>query len=151
MLMQGYYKRPDLTAQAVRDGWLYTGDMGYADEEGYLYLVDRKKDMIDSGGVKVYPRDVEEIAARHPAIREVAVFGVPDEKWGETPVAAVVLSTPGAASADELREWINARVQAKYQRVSEVVIHGDFPRSAAGKTLKRELREPYWRGRERKI
>jgi long-chain acyl-CoA synthetase len=151
MLMQGYYKRPDLTAQAMRDGWLYTGDMGYADEEGYLYLVDRKKDMIDSGGVKVYPRDIEEIAARHPAVREVAVFGVPDEKWGETPVAAVLLASPGAAGAEELRDWINARVQAKYQRVSRVVIEQDFPRSAAGKTLKRELREPYWRGRARKI
>jgi acyl-CoA synthetase (AMP-forming)/AMP-acid ligase II len=151
MLMLGYYKRPDLTAQAMRDGWLHTGDMGYADEEGYLYLVDRKKDMIDSGGVKVYPRDIEEIAARHPAIRDVAVFGVPDDKWGETPVAAVILSAAGAASAEELRDWINARVQAKYQRVSRVILHEEFPKSAAGKTLKRELRQPYWAGRERNI
>ena len=122
--------------------------MGYVDEEGYLYLVDRKKDMIDSGGVKVYPRDVEEIAARHPAIREVAVFGIPDEKWGETPIAAVVLVEPGAATAGELRDWINARVQARYQRVSQVVIHEEFPRSPAGKTLKRELRKPYWETRK---
>ena len=86
---------PDLTAQALRDGWLYTGDLGYVDEDGFLYLVDRKKDMIDSGGVKVYPKDVEEIAARHPDVREVAVFGIPHDKWGETPVAAVVLQ-PGA-------------------------------------------------------
>jgi acyl-CoA synthetase (AMP-forming)/AMP-acid ligase II len=90
-LMGGYYGRPDLTEQAIRDGWLFTGDLGYADGEGYLYLVDRKKDMIDSGGVKVYPKDIEEVAARHPAVREVAVFGVAHEKWGETPVAAVVL------------------------------------------------------------
>ncbi|MBM3392535.1 MAG: AMP-binding protein [Betaproteobacteria bacterium] len=151
MLMTGYYKRPDLTAQAVREGWLHSGDMGYLDDEGFLYLVDRKKDMIDSGGVKVYPRDIEEIVARHPAVREAAVFGVPDEKWGETPLAAVVLRAPGAASADELRDWINARVGARYQRVSAVTILDDFPRSAAGKTLKRELREPYWAGRERKI
>jgi acyl-CoA synthetase (AMP-forming)/AMP-acid ligase II len=151
LLMQGYYRRPDLTAQALRGGWLYTGDMGYADEEGYLYLVDRKKDMIDSGGVKVYPRDIEEVAARHPAVREVAVFGVPDDKWGETPVAAVILSAPGAASAEELRAWINERVSAKYQRVSRVVLHQDFPRSAAGKTLKRELRQPYWQGSGRSI
>jgi long-chain acyl-CoA synthetase len=151
MLMQGYYKRPDLTAEALRGGWLYTGDMGYADDEGYLYLVDRKKDMIDSGGVKVYPRDIEEIAARHPAIRDVAVFGIPDEKWGETPVAAVVLASPDAANAEALRDWINERVSAKYQRVSRVVIHDDFPRSAAGKTLKRELREPYWAASGRKI
>lgn len=144
LLMLGYYKRPDLTAQALRDGWLFTGDMGYMDEEGYLYLVDRKKDMIDSGGVKVYPRDVEEVAARHPAVREVAVFGVPDAKWGETPVAAVILTEPGAITADALRDWINERVQARYQRVSRVILHEEFPRSPAGKTLKRELRKPYW-------
>ncbi len=151
LLMTGYYQRPDLTAQAVRDGWLYSGDMGYLDDEGFLYLVDRKKDMIDSGGVKVYPRDIEEIAARHPAVREAAVFGVPDEKWGETPLAAVLLRQPGAVSAEDLRDWINERVGARYQRVSAVAILNDFPRSAAGKTLKRELRDPYWAGRERKI
>ena len=143
--------RDDLTRAAVRDGWLYTGDMGYVDEEGYLYLVDRKKDMIDSGGVKVYPKDIEEIAARHPAIREVAVFGIPHEKWGETPMAAVTLVHPGAATAEELRDWINARVSARYQRVAGVVVHADFPRSAAGKTLKRELRAPYWNDRGRTI
>jgi len=151
ILMQGYYKRPDLTGQAIRDGWLYSGDMGFVDDDGYLHLVDRKKDMIDSGGMKVYPRDVEEVAAHHPAIREVAVFGVPHDKWGETPVAAVVLCSGATATADELCEWINERVGARYQRVSEVVIMEDFPRSAAGKTLKREMREPYWAGRERKI
>ena len=151
ILMKGYYGRPDLTAQALRDGWLYSGDMGYVDEEGFLYLVDRKKDMIDSGGVKVYPRDVEEVAARHPAVREVAVFGIPHDKWGETPVAAVILNAPGTATAEELRGWINARVSAKYQRLAQVIVLADFPRSAAGKTLKRELRAPYWAGRERNI
>jgi acyl-CoA synthetase (AMP-forming)/AMP-acid ligase II len=151
ILMSGYYKRPDLTAQAVRDGWLYSGDMGYVDDEGYLYLVDRKKDMIDSGGVKVYPKDVEEIAAQHADVREVAVFGVPHEKWGETPLAAVILREKAGVSAAELRDWINSRVAARYQRVSKVVIMADFPRSAAGKTLKREMREPYWAGREKKI
>ncbi len=151
ILMQGYYNRPDLTAQALRDGWLYSGDMGYVDDEGFLYLVDRKKDMIDSGGVKVYPRDIEEVAARHPAVRDVAVFGIPHDKWGETPVAAVILASPGAIEAEALREWINARVSARYQRVAQVVVLDDFPRSAAGKTLKRELRAPFWAGRERKI
>jgi acyl-CoA synthetase (AMP-forming)/AMP-acid ligase II len=151
LLMTGYAGRDDLTASAIRDGWLYTGDMGLVDEDGYLYLVDRKKDMIDSGGVKVYPKDIEEIAAHHPAVRDVAVFGVPHEKWGETPVAAVILVQPGAATPEELRGWINARVSARYQRVSEVVIHADFPRSAAGKTLKRELRAPYWKDRGRTI
>jgi long-chain acyl-CoA synthetase len=151
MLMEGYYGRPDLTSAAIRDGWLYTGDVGYADEEGYLYLVDRKKDMIDSGGVKIYPKDIEEIAARHPAVLEVAVFGVPHEKWGETPLATVVLKQPRSVSAEELRDWINERVGARYQRVSAVAIMDDFPRSAAGKTLKRQLREPYWAGRQTKI
>jgi acyl-CoA synthetase (AMP-forming)/AMP-acid ligase II len=149
--MQGYYKRPDLTAEAIRDGWVCTGDVGYTDEDGFLYLVDRKKDMIDSGGMKVYPKDLEEIAARHPAIREVAVFGVPHDKWGETPLAAVILREGATASPEELRGWINERVAARYQRVSEVLIMKDFPRSAAGKTLKREMREPYWAGREKKI
>ena len=142
-LMLGYYGRPDLTDQAIRDGWLYTGDLGYADGEGYLYLVDRKKDMIDSGGVKVYPKDIEEVAARHPLIREVAVFGVAHERWGETPVAAVLLRAGATATAGELRDWINARVGALYQRLHALQIMDYFPGNAAGKTLKREMRDAY--------
>jgi acyl-CoA synthetase (AMP-forming)/AMP-acid ligase II len=151
ILMAGYYKRPDLTAQAIRDGWLHSGDVGYVDEDGFLYLVDRVKDMIDSGGMKVYPKDVEEVAIRHPDVREVAVFGVPHDKWGETPVAAAILREGASVTAEMLRDWINERVGARYQRVSEVLIMQDFPRSAAGKTLKREMRQPYWAGREKKI
>ena len=143
MLMPGYYKRPDLTAQAIRDGWLYTGDLGFMDEDGFLYLVDRKKDMIISGGVNVYPRDIEEVIVKHPAVLEAAVFGIPSEKWGETPVAAVILKEPGSVSAEELKGWINQHVEAKYQRVSEVRLMEEFPRSVAGKTLKRILREEY--------
>ena len=143
ILMPGYYKRPDLTREAVVDGWLRSGDLGYVDRDGYLYLVDRKKDMIISGGVNVYPKDIEEVAAKHPAVREVAVFGVQSEKWGETPVAAVILSRPGAATPGEIKEWVNARVEARYQRVDEVTILDDFPRSAAGKTLKRVLRDRF--------
>ena len=101
--------------------------------------------------MKVYPKDLEEIAACHPAIREVAVFGVPHEKWGETPLAAVILREGARATPEEVRDWINERVAARYQRVSEVVIMTDFPRSAAGKTLKREMREPYWAAREKRI
>jgi long-chain acyl-CoA synthetase len=147
--MPGYYNRDDLTAQALAGGWLHTGDLGYVDADGYLFLVDRKKDMIDSGGVKVYPKDIEEIAAHHPAVREVAVFGIPHDKWGETPVCAVVLRE--AVDADALRDWINARVAAKYQRVDRVVVMQDFPRNAAGKILKREMRDPFWKGRDRAI
>lgn len=147
ILTPGYYKRPDLTAQAVVDGWLHSGDLGYVDEDGFLYLVDRKKDMIVSGGVNVYPKDIEEVVVKHPAVIETAVFGVPHEKWGETPVAAVVLRSSTTVSASELRDWINERVSAKYQRVSEVLIMEAFPRNAAGKTLKRELRRPFWEQR----
>ena len=157
-VMQGYWNKPELTAQTVRDGWIFSGDIGYLDAEGYLYLVDRKKDMIDSGGVKVYPRDIEDIASRHPEVAEVAVFGVPHETWGETPLAAVLLKVPkgtqsagASTTATELRDWINERVAARYQRVREVLILDAFPRNAAGKTLKREMREPYWAGRATKI
>jgi long-chain acyl-CoA synthetase len=149
--MTGYYGRPDLTAQAVRDGWIHSGDVGYLDDEGFLFLIDRKKDMIDSGGVKVYPRDVEEVAAGHPAVQEVAVFGVPHEKWGETPVAAVILRPGHAVAPEELRDWINERVGARYQRVSKVLLMTEFPRSAAGKTLKREMRAPFWADQGRTI
>jgi long-chain acyl-CoA synthetase len=151
LLMPGYFKRPDLTAQAIVDGWLNTGDLGYTDEDGYLYLVDRKKEMIDSGGVKIYPRDIEDVVVRHPDVQEAAVFGIPHEKWGETPLASVVLKRPGTIDAAQLAEWINSRVSARYQRVSGVVILDAFPRNAAGKILKRELRDAYWQGRSEKI
>lgn len=141
MLMPGYYKRPDLTEKAIRDGWLYTGDLGYVDEDGFLYLVDRQKDLIISGGVNVFPRDIEEVFARHPAVREVAVFGVPDPKWGETPVARVIPTSADAVEPEALRTWVNARVEARFQRISRVEFVDDFPRSAAGKTLKRVMRD----------
>jgi long-chain acyl-CoA synthetase len=107
--------------------------------------------MIDSGGAKVYPKDIEEVAACHPAIREVAVFGIPHEKWGETPIAAVVLREAGSEVADVPKDWINSRVAARYQRLDRVIVMGDFPCHAAGKTLKREMRAPFREGRERKI
>ena len=151
MLMSGYHGRPDLTAQAVVDGWLHSGDVGYVDDDGFLFLVDRKKDMIISGGINIFPRDIEEVVVQHPAVREAAVFGVPSEKFGETPLAAVVLRAPGLATEDELRAWVNARVAAGYQKLSRVVIVDEFPRSAAGKTLKRVMREQYWADRETRI
>jgi long-chain acyl-CoA synthetase len=141
--MQGYWSRPDLTAQTLVDGWLYSGDLGYVDDDGFLHLVDRKKDLVISGGVNVYPRDIEEVAVRHPDVVDVAVFGVPDERWGESPVAAVTLREGAAADEEELRAWINEHVPARYQRVREVVVRDSFPLSAAGKTLRRVIRDEY--------
>ena len=151
LLMPGYHKRPDLTAQAIVDGWMHTGDMGYLDADGYLHLVDRKKDLIISGGVNVYPRDIEEVIVGHPEVQEAAVFGVPHEKWGEAPLGAVVLKPSATVSGDELKTWINARVAASYQKVCDVTVLAEFPRNAAGKTLKRVMRDEYWKERSTKI
>ena len=144
LLMPGYYKRPDLTDTAIVDGWMHTGDMGYLDEDGYLYLVDRMKDLIISGGVNIYPRDIEEVIVTHPDVAEAAVFGIPDIRWGETPLGAVVLKAGASSTPDELAAWVNARVGARYQQVSAIRIVVEFPRNAAGKTLKRVMRDEYW-------
>ena len=143
-VMAEYYKRPDLTEKAIdKDGWLFTGDMGYVDEEGFLFLVDRKKDMIITGGVNVYPKDIEEIVVQHPDVMEVAVYGVQDEKWGEIPIASVTLKKDDSISSEDLKVWINDHVGAKFQRVHDVVIMNEFPRNVAGKVLKRVMRDEY--------
>ena len=141
--MPGYYKRPDLTAEAIRGGWLHSGDLGYVDDDGFLFLVDRKKDLIISGGVNVYPRDIEELAIQHPEVADVAVFGVPDERWGEAPVAAVMLQPRSPATADEILTWVNERVEARYQKVGDVITLDAFPRNVAGKTLRRVMKDEY--------
>lgn len=141
MVMPGYHNRTDLTEQAFFGPWLRSGDLGYLDEEGYLFLVDRSKDMIISGGVNVYPKDIEEIVIRHSAVEEVAVFGVDDEKWGEVPVAAIRVNSE--VNKDDLIAWVNERVDAKFQRIRDFVVLDEFPRNVAGKILKRELRDQY--------
>ena len=146
-----FFSRRSVAGSATYSRILHSGDLGHVDADGFLYLVDRQKDMLISGGVNVYPRDIEEIIVRHPAVREAAVFGVPSEKWGETPLAAVILRQAGGITASELRTWINARVEARFQQVQDVVIMDEFPRSAAGKTLKRVMREPYWADRKTRI
>ncbi|MES2177532.1 MAG: AMP-binding protein [Gemmatimonadota bacterium] len=151
LLMPGYYKRPDLTEAAIRNGWMFTGDMGYLDEDGFLYLVDRKKDLIISGGVNVYPKDIEEVVVTHPDVLEAAVFGVPHEKWGEAPLGAVVLREGAVCDPDTLKAWVNARVGARYQQLCAVVVMHEFPRNAAGKTLKRVMRDQYWQDKAVKI
>jgi acyl-CoA synthetase (AMP-forming)/AMP-acid ligase II len=139
--MPGYYKRPDLTAEAIREGWLHSGDLGYVDDDGFLFLVDRKKDLIISGGVNVYPKDIEEVIVAHPAVRDVAVFGVPHPTWGEQPIAAVVVRE--RADPESLKAWINAHVDARYQKVGDVVLLDALPLNVAGKTLRREIRSAY--------
>ncbi len=142
-LSSGYYKQPELTRETFRDGWLYSGDLGYLDESGFLYLAGRKKELIITGGVNVYPQDIEEIAGAHKQVLETAVFGVDSDKWGETPVAAVVLRPEATLDAEELKQWINQRVEARFQKVSDVYLVDQMPRNVAGKTLKNELRENY--------
>lgn len=153
IMMEGYYQRPDLTEKAVINGWLHSGDVGYIDEDGFLYLSDRKKDMIKSGGVSVYPRDIEEVIVQHPAVQEAAVFGIPHEKWGETPIAAIVLAPDhaGGMPLEELKVWINQNVGAKFQRISDLVVFEEFPRNAAGKTLKRSIQEIYLNNQMRQV
>lgn len=143
ILSSGYYRQPELTREAFRDGWLFSGDLGYLDEGGFLYLAGRKKELIITGGVNVYPQDIEAVTLTHPDVLEAAVFGVESEKWGETPVAAIVLKPDVALTAVELQSWINNRVEARFQKLSEVVIVEQMPCNVAGKTLKHELKENY--------
>jgi len=146
-LMPEYYKLPDKTAEAIwRDEqgktFLKTGDMGKLDEDGFLYILDRKKDMIISGGINIFASDIEEVLAKHPGVQANTVIGVPHKKWGETPVALVLLYPGVDATSEDILEWLNSRV-AKFQRVSQVIIRDEFPRNAMGKILKKELRDEY--------
>jgi len=149
-LMSEYWQRPDATAEALRGGWMHTGDAGCLDTEGYLYIKDRVKDMIVSGAENIYPREVEDVLFAHPAVVDAAVIGVPSERWGEEVKAIVVLAPGRSASAEELMDWCKGRIAA-YKRPRSVEFTDALPRNASGKVLKRELREPYWRGRERRV
>jgi acyl-CoA synthetase (AMP-forming)/AMP-acid ligase II len=145
VMMTGYHRQPELTAAAEwRDAegrrFIRTGDIGRFDEDGFLVLLDRKKDMIISGGFNIYPSDLEAVLARHDAVAEAAVVGAPSERWGETPVAFVVLKVGSNATAAELCAWANAKL-GSMQRLAEVRVRDALPRSPIGKVLKRELRE----------
>ena len=137
-----YWERPEETAETLRGGWLHTGDLGTMDEHGYTYLLDCKKDMIISGGTNIYPREVEEVMLLHPAVQEVSVFGVPDEYWGETTKAVVVLEPGAKADAEELTDFCAQRM-AGYKKPKSVDFVDKLPKSAYGKVLKRELRAQY--------
>jgi acyl-CoA synthetase (AMP-forming)/AMP-acid ligase II len=150
LLMKGYWGRPDVTADVIRDGWFRTGDIGVLDEEGYLYVNDRKKDMIKTGGATVSPREVEDAIYRHPAVHEVAVIGVPDDKWGEAVKALVVLKRGAAATETEIIETCRAHI-ASFKKPQSVEFVTDLPKSGNNKILRRELRARYWRDRTRKV
>ncbi len=149
-VMKGYYKMPEATAQAIKGGWYHTGDMGYLDEYGYLYVADRKKDMIISGGENIYPREVEEAILLLDGVADVAVIGVPDDTWGEA-VKAIIIKKPDADLTEtRVIEHCKEHI-ASYKKPKSVDFVDVLPRSALGKVLKHELRAPYWKGKERKV
>jgi acyl-CoA synthetase (AMP-forming)/AMP-acid ligase II len=149
-VMKGYWKKPEATAETLRGGWLHTRDMGYMDEDGYIYLVDRKDDMIVSGGFNIYPKEVEDVLYSHPAVLEAAVFGVPDEKWGEAVKATVSLRPGMQATEEEIIEHCKKHL-ASYKKPKSVDFMKELPKSLYGKILRRQLKEPYWKGRRRMI
>jgi long-chain acyl-CoA synthetase len=154
-MMKGYYKQTDKTRDLFwhdTEGRLFfkSGDMGRIDEDGFVVLLDRKKDMIISGGFNVYAADIEVLLLRHPDVIDVAVIGVPSEQWGESPMALCVRRAGATASQDDIRGWANGQL-GKTQRLAAVEFRDSLPRSTIGKIMKRELREPYWAGRTAKI
>jgi acyl-CoA synthetase (AMP-forming)/AMP-acid ligase II len=149
-VMVGYWRKPEDTERTIVNGWLHTGDMGYYDEKGFIYIVDRKKDMIITGGENVYPREVEEVLYRHPAVMEAAVIGVPDDKWVERIHAVITLKKGESPSEDDIMNFCKEHL-ARYKAPRSVEFVDALPKNPQGKILKRELRDRYWQGRERKI
>ena len=155
LMMKGYYKQEDKTRELFwydRDGRLFfkSGDMGKIDEDGFVVLLDRKKDMIISGGFNVYAADIEVLLLKHPEVVDVAVIGVPSDQWGESPMALAVRALDSKVTTEEIRAWANERL-SKTQRLVAVEFRDQLPRSTIGKIMKRELRAPYWEGRASKI
>jgi long-chain acyl-CoA synthetase len=148
-VMKGYWKQPEATAAAMVDGdWFRSGDAGYLDGDGYLYIHDRVKDMIVTGGENVYPAEVENVLMAHPAVADVAVIGVPHERWGETPKALVVRASDTAVTEQELIDYARERL-ARYKCPTSVDWVESLPRNPSGKLLKKDLRVPYWAGHDR--
>jgi long-chain acyl-CoA synthetase len=150
VVMPGYWRRPETTAETLRNGWLHTGDVACRDEEGYLFITDRVKDMIISGGSNIYPREVEEVLLQHPAVAQACVIGVPDDTWGEAVKAVVVLRAGTTATEEELTDFCRERL-ASYKKPRSVEFAQDLPKNAYGKVLKKDVKARYWRGVERAI
>ena len=150
MMMKGYWRNPRATANTIVNGWLHTGDIGYLDENGFLFIMDRSKDMIISGGENIYPREIEEVLIRHPAVGEVSVIGVPDPKWGEAIKAVVALAAGATATEGELIDFCRENI-ASYKKPKSVDFVDELPKSNYGKILKRELRARYWDQRKRNV
>ena len=150
LVMKGYWRDSQATATTLRNGWLHTGDLGYLDERGYLFIMDRSKDMIISGGENIYPREIEEVIIQHPAVREVAVIGVPDPRWGEA-IKAVVAMVPGEEVTEaELIDFCRDHI-ASYKKPKSVDFVDELPKNNFGKIVKQELRAKYWEARDRKV
>jgi len=150
-VMAGYWKNPEETAKAITsDKWFKSGDAGYVDADGYVYIHDRVKDMIVSGGENVYPAEVENVLMSHPGIADVAVIGIPHEKWGETALAIVVRAPDTEVTEQEIISFSHERL-AKFKCPTQVAWIDVLPRNPSGKVLKKDLREPYWAGRERRV
>jgi acyl-CoA synthetase (AMP-forming)/AMP-acid ligase II len=150
VVMKGYWNNPDATTAAIGDGWMRTGDAAYMDEDGYVFIHDRMKDMIRTGGESVYPAEVENALFGHPSISDAAVIGVPDDTWGEVVKAIVVLKPGARPDAADIIAWVRARI-AHFEAPKTVDFVDSIPRNITGKVLRRELREPYWKGRDRRV
>ena len=150
LVMTGYWNRPDLTAATIVDGWLHTGDRGMLDAQGFLYLKDRLREVVITGGFNVYPIDVENALGQHPAVHECAVFGVPDDKWGESVKALIVPAAGTTLDPADVVAWARTRIAA-YKIPKSVEFIDALPRNPSGKVLRRELRAPYWEGRDRAV
>ncbi|MEC8740567.1 MAG: fatty acid--CoA ligase, partial [Pseudomonadota bacterium] len=148
--MMGYWRLPEATDSALKGGWMHTGDAGYMDEEGFIYIQDRIKDMIVSGAENIYPAEVERAIFEHPAVADTAVVGIPDEQWGETVLAFVALKSGQTLELDTLQAFCRERL-AGYKIPSKLEIIDAIPRNASGKSLKTELRQPYWEGKQRQV
>jgi len=149
-IMKGYWKLPEATAEVLRDGWVHTGDLGYFDEGGFLFLVDRKRDVIISGAFNIYPKEIEDVIVTHPKVKEVAVIGVPDEKWGEAVKAVVVPKEGVEIDEEEIIEHCRQHL-ASFKKPKSVDFVKELPRNPYGKVQKTLLRESYWKGLDRRI